>query len=537
MEHFDDLQAYDSLYSELSDIEKSCFHLIKSKFEDCLSKHFESNLILHFIENLENKEPVLRSVSSLQLKLWEEELQDLVQKKQKFSQEILLLKLRENTYKNIEKNRLGNATTYRDLHHQTIKKRQLWPIRKLVSEFSGEIFDLVPCWMASPETVSAIFPILNENKFDLVIFDEASQCFAEKGFPAMLRGKQIVITGDSKQLQPNDLYRIKLDEPNNDESPLLEIESLLELGSNFLPETILRGHYRSKSLDLIDFSNKHFYNHKLKLLPDFKQLNERKPAIEFIKVNGIWDKNQNGLEAQKVLELIKNMDPSKSLGVVTFNAQQADLIQDLTQGFDNVRVKNIENIQGDEYDIVIFSLAYAPDIKGNIRMQFGSLNQKGGENRLNVAITRAREKVLIISSLLPEDLKVESSLNEGPRLLKAYLSYSQEVSKGNFQASFPVINEQNWAMLLKNEIVKSGNHFKTTLPFADLVRMENNRYQNLVLTDDQKFYSSESIKESFAYLPLMLKSKGWNYTKSWSRNWWMKPIAELSLLEEKLAKE
>jgi hypothetical protein len=223
--------------------------------------------------------------------------------------------------------------------------------------------------------------------------------------------------------------------------------------------------------------------------------------------------------------------------VVTFNAQQADLIQDLTQDYSNVSVKNIENIQGDEFDIVIFSMAYAPDIKGNIRMNFGSLNQKGGENRLNVAITRAREKVLIVCSLLPEDLKVETSINDGPKLLKEYLSYSQQVSKGCFQASLPKLNGQNWAMLLKNEIVKSGSHFEASLPFTDLVRMENQSYQNLVLTDDQNFFSSESIKESFAYLPLMLKSKGWHYTKSWSRNWWKKPIAELSLLEEKRAKE
>ena len=405
-----------------------------------------------------------------------------------------------------------------------------------MTEFSHELFDLVPCWMASPETVSAIFPILNKNKFDLVIFDEASQCFAEKGFPAMLRGKQIVITGDKKQLQPNDLYRIKIEE-DAEESPLLEIESLLELGSNFLPETILRGHYRSKSLDLIDFSNNHFYDHKLKLLPDFSNINEGVPAIDFIKVDGVWDRNQNMIEAQKVLELAKDMDARKSIGVVTFNAQQADLIQDLTQEIENISVKNIENIQGDEFDVVFFSMAYAPDKNGKFRMNFGSLNQKGGENRLNVAITRAREKIIIVCSLLPQDLKVDKSINEGPKLLKDYLSYAQNVSNGNFQPSLPVINEQNWGKFLENEITKSGSNFETSLPFTDLVRMENNTFKNLILTDDQIFYSAESIKESFAYLPLMLQTKGWNYIKSWSRNWWKKPIAELSLLEEKVAKE
>jgi superfamily I DNA and/or RNA helicase len=530
--HFDNLYAYDKLFGELTAAEKECYLQCKNTFDDNYAKHFETNLILHFIDDLENKEPLLRSVSSLEMQIWEEELQALIKKKEKFSTEYLLLRLREKTFKNIEKNRLGNSITYRELLHQTTKKKQLWPIRKLFSDFSNELFDLVPCWLASPETVSALFPIFNEEKFDLVIFDEASQCFAEKAIPAMFRAKQIVIAGDSKQLQPNDLYRVKVEE-ETDDAMLLEIESLLELGQNFMPETILRGHYRSKSLDLIDFSNKHFYDNKLKLLPNYEEINAGIPAIDFIKVDGIWDKNQNIIEAKRILELTKNIATIKKIGVVTFNAQQADLIQDLTYHLSNVMVKNIENIQGDEFDLVIFSIAYAPNEKGQIKMNFGSLNQKGGENRLNVAITRAREKIIIVSSILPEDLIVEKSINEGPKLLKAYLNYAQNVAKGAFIPCKLKSSEHDMATLLKDEIIKSNSNFSDILPFADLVQRKNNLFENLVLTDDQQFYNAESIKESFAYLPMMLSKKGWTYHKAWSRNWWLKPKSELSLLEEK----
>jgi superfamily I DNA and/or RNA helicase len=534
--HFDNLHASDKLFGELTAAEKECYSKSKETFENNFAAHFETNLILYFIDDLENKEPLLRTVSSLEMQIWEEELQALIKKKEKFSTEYLLLKIRENTYQNLEKNRLGNTTTYRDLLHQTTKKRQLWPVRKIVSEFNDELFKLVPCWLASPETVSAIFPILNNKKFDLIIFDEASQCFAEKAVPAMLRGKQIAIAGDSKQLQPNDLYRIKIEEETNDNT-LLEIESLLELGNNFMPEIILRGHYRSKSLDLIDFSNKHFYDHKLKLLPNYEEINAGIPAINYLKLEGIWDNNQNLAEAKKVLDLAENLNGDKSIGVVTFNAPQADLIQDLTQHLSNVTVKNIENIQGDEFDVVIFSIAYARNDKGQIKMNFGSLNQKGGENRLNVAITRAREKIIIVTSILPEDLSVDKSINEGPKLLKAYLKYAQNVSNGTFKASKQKLVEQGMASFLKEEIVKSNPDFSDELPFSDLVLRKNNRFEKLVLTDDQQFYNAESIKESFAYLPMMLCNKGWTYHKTWSRNWWLKPSIELSLLEETTSKE
>jgi len=492
-----------------------------------LADVFQNSLRLAWTEHVETIYPILRGVSSLKVEQLEAELQESVIKKQELSQEILLLKLREQTYQELVVNRLQNVVTYRELQHQTTKKRKLWSVRKLLENHSEEIFKLIPCWMASPESVSAIFPLTGENPtdslFDLVIFDEASQCFAENGIPAIYRGKQIVIAGDSKQLQPTDLYQIRYDEEVEDE-PILEIDSLLDLAAQYLPQAWLKGHYRSHSLDLIDFSNQHFYKNSLQLLPHFAEIRQNKPAISYIKLDGFWENNTNPIEAQKVLEIVQDLKqkaPNKTIGVVTFNFKQADLIYQtispvLGEGWGII--KNIENIQGDEYDIVIFSIGYAPNIHGKLLMNFGSLNQQGGENRLNVAVTRAREFIYIVSSILPHQLQVEQAQNLGPKLLKKYLEYALEVSQGNYSPEPHSTEKFNTRWLLKHQLVRNNNGFYLELPFADITVKEAGSYESLILTDDDLYYESISPKDAHAYLPISLKAKGWNFKRLWSRN-------------------
>ncbi|MDZ7900837.1 MAG: AAA domain-containing protein [Arcicella sp.] len=527
-EHFDSMQEADTLKEDFTKNEWQIIERFLPETEPI--SIFTNSLKLSWIEHIEEKYPVLRSVSSLKINQLEEELQKGVQKKQELSQEILLLKLREFTYKNLEKNRLQNVITYRDLKHQVAKKRKLWSIRKLISEHSEEIFKLVPCWLASPETVSAILPLQTENEapfFDLIIFDEASQCFAEQGIPALFRGKQVVIAGDSKQLQPNDLYRVRF-ETETDDLPELEIDSLLDLACQYLPQTQLKGHYRSNSLDLIDFSNRYFYKNTLSLLPDFQDINLQKPAIEYIKVEGVWENNTNPIEAENVISLVQKLTdelPNKSIGIVTFNAKQQGVIQDLletkTIKFTHpIFIKNIENVQGDERDIIIFSVGYAPDAKGKMNMQFGSLNAQGGENRLNVAITRAKEKIYVISSILPNQLRVEEAQNEGPKLLKSYLEYALMVSEGKYKPT-PHRSEKyqaNW--LLKEQLLKHNSFYIKELPFTDLTVKNNQQYKSLILTDDDLYYESLSPKETFVYIPAGLRAKGWKFERIFSRNFW-----------------
>ncbi|WP_421873267.1 AAA domain-containing protein [Marinoscillum sp.] len=532
---FDALVEYHNLKGEFNaDQTKIISTLLDREYHtnEQIIELFQNSLALAWIDHIEIKYPSLRSVSSHRLDHLTQELQETIIEKKDVSKEILLLKSRERTYANLEYNRLNNLVTYKDLYHQVTKKRKIWPIRRVISQFHEEIFSLLPCWLASPESASAIFPM--EEMFDLVIFDEASQCFAERGIPAMYRGKQVVIAGDDKQLQPNDLYRVRW-EDDDEETPELEVDSLLSLAKQYLLESGLRGHYRSKSLELIEFSNIHFYDGKLKLLPEFHREADRKPAIEYLKTDGIWENNTNQKEAGIVVDMIETITkkaPNKSIGVVTFNVtQQAAILDLIDQKLDSGKftlpeslfVKNIENVQGDERDIIIFSTAYAPDTEGRIQLRFGSLNQAGGENRLNVAITRAKEQIYIVTSLLPHQLATENTSNPGPKLLRSYLQYAKSVSDGSWIPNNLEDTSQNKQWYLRNilESEQDGIAVKKTLPFADLSVVQNEHNLGLVLTDDELLYDTISAKEAHSYRQSHFIEKNWPFVQFYSREYWL----------------
>ncbi|MCF2444403.1 AAA domain-containing protein [Dyadobacter sp. CY345] len=530
---FDSLAETDKIWAEMNDPEQIVSRKVLSKGDklnynnanDILNL-FENSITLEWIEHIENKYPELRAVTSLKMQQWEEQLQGSISQKEDLSRDITTMKLRETTYKNVEKNRLGNRVTYRELNHQVTKKRKIWPIRKLLENYSDDVFSLIPCWMASPEAVSAIFP-MEAGLFDLVIFDEASQCYAEYGIPAAYRGKQVVVAGDSKQLSPSDLYKVRYEERGEEDeiTVALEVASLLDLAAQSLDQYQLSGHYRSLSLDLIDFSNHHFYKDSLRLLPDFNLINSQEPGISYIKTEGVWKQNTNLIEAEKVVELISELGKSgKTVGVVTFNFYQQQLIQETLEAANitaaGLFVKNIENVQGDERDIIIFSMGYAPDEKGKVSANFGSLNAAGGENRLNVAVTRAREKIYFVTSLWPSQLQTENAANQGPKLLKAYLQYAQEVSEGSYIPK-PLKTDRfrsNW--LLKDRLATMKPELQKELPFSDLTIKKEGVYKGLILTDDDLYHRSKSSKEPHAYLPLLLRLKNWPARRIYSREYW-----------------
>ena len=532
---FDSMCDMDQIYESMNSSERSVMARLSAFLEqqphlntEELLSVFMNSIHLAWINAIESEYPVLRSVSSSKMIHWENELQEAIQKRQILSIDIVGIRMRERTYEEVETNRLGNRVSYREVDHQVSKKRKIWPIRQLMESYSDDIFNLIPCWLASPESVSAIFP-LSEDLFDLVIFDEASQCYAEYGIPASVRAKQIVVAGDSKQLSPSDLYKVRYeeqDEPDHFE-PALEVNSLLDLAIQSLSAIQLTGHYRSKSLELIEFSNQHFYNHSLKLLPEFTRLNLGQPGIEFIKTEGIWKNNANLVEVETIVTLLKGYhETNVSVGIVTFNYFQQQAIEDRLEGIElNIKelfVKNIENVQGDEREVIIFSMGYAPDEKGKISMQFGSLNAQGGENRLNVAITRAKEKIYFVTSLFPEQLQVEGAANMGPKLLKDYMVYAQKVSSGAFMTK-PVMDvKYKKSALLKSRLLFTNPKYCIELPFGDITVKNGAIFEGLVLTDDDQYYGSNTAKEPHAYLPILLKNKNWPYTRIFSREYWAK---------------
>ncbi len=534
---FDALVDFDRLGETIQPHEKRVIDKLSDVHNDWDEGDFDStfvnSLCLAWIDHIELKHPELRIVSTGRIEELEAELTDLLTEKESIGAEIMLLRARERMLDNLEFNRLNNRVTYRDLDHQLTKKKKIWPIRKVVNEYENELMRLLPCWMASPESVSSIFPM--REIFDLVIFDEASQCFAERGIPALYRGRQVLIAGDRQQLQPSDLYQARWEE-DGDEDPDLEATSLLDLGGRYLKEVSLNGHYRSQLPELIQFSNHHFYKGKLRLLPNRDKINEKFSAIQFIKVNGQWKDNRNEIEAQSVANIVKEQSllyPAKEIGVITFNAPQQELILDLLEKVaaesnwkipSGLFVKNIENVQGDERDVIIFSIGYAKDSKGKVNSQFGSLNLSGGENRLNVAVTRAKEKVIVVSSVEAKDLNVGETANRGPKLLKAYLEYAQESSSriGPAQGYGLDRHSESWYLkrVLRNELPFDFS-LEGNLPFCDFIVKRDGQYTLLLLTDDDHYFESPSAKSSHGLVPRVLTQKNWKYKMLYSRNHWV----------------
>ncbi len=461
-----------------------------------------------------------------------------------------------------------NSTAAKDYLYQISKKQNYWSIRKTTEVYGDFLFRLFPCWLLSPENVSTILP-LKMNLFDLILFDEASQIFIENTLPAVFRGKRIVVAGDAKQLRPTSTFMKRYmggDPDENDYSTqaALEVESLLDLAVSRYDSCNLTYHYRSRYEELIDFSSRAFYSNKLQISPNIERGKLR--PIERIKVNGKWIDRCNLAEAEKVVELVKKLfrvrKNNETIGIITFNAEQESAIEDIIDrecfrdekfrsyiikersrkenGEDvSLFVKNIENVQGDERDIIIFSIGYAYNEAGKMVTNFGSLSVEGGENRLNVLITRAKKKIYVVTSIEPEDLKTDSK-NLGPKLFRKYLEYARAVSDGNQKEiklildslseieTPPLAQSQPIEIQIGTELEKLG--YKTEIGLGNSkVRISlavydaTGRYLVGVQTEADAMRSSESVLERDVYVPEFLESKGWNFMRVWNRDWWMSP--------------
>ncbi|WP_281614400.1 AAA domain-containing protein [Flammeovirga sp. SubArs3] len=532
-EDFDEICRFDTLKESFEPHEWAALRLIDGHMNgvhkypiDEVIEYFENSLNISWLYHIETKHPVLRIVSNGAMEQLESNLQEAILEKRSIANDMTLVRLKERTYDKVEYNRLNNRVTYRDLYHQVNKKRSIWPLRKTFHKFQDEILDLLPCWLTSPEAASAIFPLIPF--FDLVIFDEASQCFAEKGIPAMYRGAQVAILGDSQQLPPFDLYKPRWEEDDEyDLDPALEVDSLLDLGKQYLSEHYLMGHYRSESFDLIDFSNKYFYKNKLRFIPYYNKVKFNDRGIEFHHIeNGIWKKGVNQEEAVAVVKHAKRLvdEGEKSIGIITFNHKQQELIQEIMDRINvnwpsDTIVKNIENIQGDERDHILLSVTYAFNENGKFNLQFGALSQEGGEKRLNVAITRARKKEYIFSSILPHQLKTEEVKNEGPKLLKEFLHYAKEVSEQGYRPT--PYSDESWKFgkTLKDKIKKEED-MTEQLPFSSLTVVQNAVPTALLMTDDENYHQFISAKDAHGYFPIELKKKDWKFNRFYSRNLW-----------------
>lgn len=531
---FDQLVGFDQLRSRIGHSDRELMEKVLDHYPDRsideICNVFISGLKKAWIDHIEKKYPVLREICTPKSFNFQQEFMEAVEKKWQVSRHIVELRLRERTFKNLKFNRLGNLLTYRELSHQVSKKKRIWSVRKLIAEFESEIFELMPCWLASPETVSAIFPL--EQHFDLVIFDESSQCYVERGLPAMLRGKQVVVAGDSQQLQPFDLYKVRLE--TEEEGVELETDSLLDLSSKYFQKHWLQGHYRSLQPELIHFSNREFYENKLEMLSSRKLVNQNSIPFSLHRADGIWDNQTNKEEAENVVSILKALQkehPKDQIGIITFNFFQMEYIREQIEKdhrihLQRVKVKNIENVQGDEFDQVIFSIGYAKNKKGKLIANFGMLSKKGGVNRLNVAITRARKKIHLVTSLSSRDFSPKQLKNEGIASLKNYIEFVESaVNDGQITYPEQISQGYEYSWFLKNKLEgQNGTYTISKYPasqWLDLVWKKGSEIEGAYLTDDQRLYNAVSAKEAFVYHPIQLKEKDWPYQFVFSRQYWL----------------
>jgi hypothetical protein len=335
------------------------------------------------------------------------------------------------------------------LRRQLDRRRGGMSVRGLIERFGEVITQIMPCTLMSPDSVARFFPA-RPDLFDIVVFDEASQIRVADAIGAMGRSRSVVVVGDSKQMPPTSFAEVSAnvdDDENSDQEFFLDEESILtECVHAQVPQQWLSWHYRSQDEALIAFSNQHYYNRRLASFPAPHANGATEgQGISLIRVNGTFERagigktlRTNRVEADAIVDEVitrfrKSPDAVPSLGVITFNAQQRDLIENLLRDSaddrvvraldepDGLFVKNLENVQGDERDTILFSVAFSANDKGVVPLNFGPLSKPGGERRLNVAITRARREVVLYASFDPEDLRAEETSQTGTKHLKAYL--------------------------------------------------------------------------------------------------------------------
>jgi primosomal replication protein N'' len=350
---------------------------------------------------------------------------------------------------------------------------------------------LVPVWLMNPDVASRILP-LESGFFDVVIYDEASQMPIEYALPTLFRARTAIVSGDEKQMPPSSFFvgRVENDETDvfDGETPdesvdeaeqllfedtwnrreIKDCPDLLQLARDVLPKTILEVHYRSVYRELIAFSNAAFYHNQLSVPARHPEsrIRDDKP-VDMIRVDGLYQNQSNRDEAEKVVDWLADfwLKPHAyrpSIGIVTFNSKQADLIDDILEqralsdanfrgvyaeererkddGEDmSLFVKNVENVQGDERDIILFSTTFGRNTAGSFRRNFGVLGQAGGERRLNVAVSRARQKVVLMTSMPIKEISDILDTHRapaGPRdFLQIYLEYARLMSEDDFQSA------------------------------------------------------------------------------------------------------
>ncbi len=453
----------------------------------------------------------------------------------------------------------------RVIRKQAALRRGHLPLRRLLDQASDVLFAIKPCWAMSPLMVSQVLPAAR--LFDVVIFDEASQIVPADAIPSIMRGHQIVVAGDDRQLPPTNFFRQvgdSDDEGNEDDESLVSFgagfESVLDALRPLLPTAALAWHYRSRDERLVAFSNSRIYGGALTTFPGVL----RDDCLRHVVVAqgpGPGQEVSVDAEVDKVVELIlehARRYPAESLGVIALGIRHAERIdaalratlagladgdypgleaffaEDVPEQF---FVKNLERVQGDERDAIILSIGYGKHRDGRMRYQWGPLLRDGGERRLNVAATRAKHRLTLVSSFSAHDVDPGRVTKAGARLLAEYLDYAS--SGGSAPAASGAADLDPFEADVRDRLAAAGI---TVVPqygvggyrvdFAATHPQDAGRMVLAIESDGASYRQSGSVRDRDRLRGEHLQRLGWRYHRLWSTNWFQDPDAEVSKLRQ-----
>ncbi|ANT62760.1 helicase [Salipiger sp. CCB-MM3] len=461
--------------------------------------------------------------------------------------------------------KVGTFTQMSLIRHELGKSRNRIGVRDLTGRAGRALIELKPCWMMSPLAVAQY--LHGKVSFDLAVIDEASQMTPENALGAIMRAKQVVIVGDTKQLPPTSFFAKVLDEADEDEDIRSDSESILDMANtSFTPVRQLRWHYRSRHPDLIAISNKMIYDEKLTIFPAARD-GDAELGVELVEVAGEYRKGRNIPEARAIVAgAIEHMreHPDRSLGLATMNKDQTEIIvsefererarhphveayierwAEKDDGLEEFFVKNLETIQGDERDVIMISTLYGPEAEsGKVYQRFGPVNSAHGHRRLNVLFSRAKEKIVTYSSMKPTDIQADGKA-KGVAMLRAWLEFSKTGQIGQIEGegakhgtpdspfeSFVISQVEAAGFEAVPQVGASGFRIDIGVrhpdwPYGFILAIE---------CDGAPYHSSRSSRDRDRLRQQVLEGLGWHFHRIWSTDWFRDPRGQIARLRDAL---
>lgn len=513
-----------------------------------LSLQYRKEFLRSAIYDILDKSPILTGFTGYQEEKVIQEFQSLDEQIYHINRDYIISRLSQKRPDDV----LMAGSKFKILVNEANKLKRQKPIRVLLEEIFELALDIKPVFLMSPLSVSTYLEN-RVNLFDCVIFDEASQIFAWDALGAVYRAKQCIIIGDNKQMPPSNFFGAGAEDEEED---MTELDSILDMGTLNLMTSRLKWHYRSRSEELIQFSNQSFYDNGLITIPQAKA-HEPGFGIDFYYLSeGRYDlkTRTNPFEANKICDMVFEhfTSSNQSLGVVAFSDVQARLIERLIEErlsrspeyavyFDDTKeepffVKNLESVQGDERDRIIFSICYGYNDDNKFYQRFGPLNNLGGERRLNVAITRAKYNVSVVSSIRYTDIRLSNTDSLGVKMLRDYLQFIEniQIRRQSGQAADGMVAD------VKRFIEDLGYDcypdFGTSNFKIDLAVMKDNTMVLAVMLDHNHKYKSNTT-DRYRLEQLLLERLGWKYHRIYSVSWFNHPQSEKERLKNALTEE